>query len=379
MKINFKEQTKDNIIAFSTSGIIILIAYFVFSNWSSAKSFLSTIWGAILPFIIGFCIAFIMLPLKKLIEEKWFKSFSWSANIKRNLAIALSMIILLALVSLFFAILIPQLVSSGQMLASQMGGYMEQANKLIDQLLGSNPEVYSFLEGAYQAVVDALTSWLTDSSGAIPAIINYGVTFVSTIVNIFIGLFVAVYILIDKNKFKRQAKKLCYATMSKERAEYWFGVGHLTARMFNRFIFGKALDSFIVGVVCWIVTSIMQLPYAPLISFVIGVTNMIPVFGPFIGAIPCIFILLIIDPFQALEFAVFILILQQIDGNILGPYILGDSMGLPTLWVMFAIILGGSMFGVIGMFIGVPLFSVLYILIRNKVESRLKEKQIEVK
>ena len=122
----------------------------------------------------------------------------------------------------------------------------------------------------------------------------------------------------------------------------------------------------------------MQIPYAPLISFIVGLTNMIPVFGPFIGAVPCVFILLIIDPFKALEFAVFILILQQVDGNILGPYILGDSMGLPTLWVMFAIIVGGSLFGIVGMFIGVPVFSVIYVLIRSWANQRLAKKDIEV-
>ena len=147
--------------------------------------------------------------------------------------------------------------------------------------------------------------------------------------------------------------------------------------MFNSFIFGKALDSLIIGIITWFCMYLMKMPYTPLIAVVVGVTNMIPVFGPFLGAVPCIIILVIIDPIKALEFAIFILILQQIDGNIIGPRILGDSMGLPTLWIMFAIIVGGALFGVVGMFLGVPLFSVIYVLIRDWIYGRLADKNIK--
>ena len=148
--------------------------------------------------------------------------------------------------------------------------------------------------------------------------------------------------------------------------------------MFNSFVYGKALDSLIIGIICAICTGLMKMPYAVLISFVIGITNMIPVFGPFIGAIPCIFILLIISPYKALEFSIFVLILQQIDGNIIGPRILGDSLGLPALWIMFAIIIGGATFGIVGMFLGVPIFSVIYYLVSNRVNQALREKRIHI-
>ena len=155
-------------------------------------------------------------------------------------------------------------------------------------------------------------------------------------------------------------------------------VGRLSVRLFNSFIAGKAVDSLIIGIVCWLVVTILQMPYAPMIGFIVGITNMIPVFGPFIGAIPCLIILLIINPWQSLEFLIFIIILQQIDGNIIGPHILGDSMGLPTLWVMFAIIVGGALFGVVGMFLGVPIFSVIYTLVANALNRRMMENQIDL-
>ncbi|MBP3868283.1 MAG: AI-2E family transporter, partial [Solobacterium sp.] len=137
-------------------------------------------------------------------------------------------------------------------------------------------------------------------------------------------------------------------------------------------------DSLIIGIATAVCCALMKIPYVPLIAFIVGITNMIPVFGPFIGAVPCAFILLIISPAKALEFIIFILVLQQIDGNILGPYILGDSMGLPPVWIMFAIIVGGAIWGVLGMFLGVPIFSVFYILIKDQVTRKLKEKRIRV-
>ena len=148
--------------------------------------------------------------------------------------------------------------------------------------------------------------------------------------------------------------------------------------MFNSFIIGKTVDSLIVGVICYIVMLIFGWPYPVLISLIIGVTNMIPVFGPFIGAIPALFLLFIVDPSAALWFALFIIILQQIDGNIIGPLILQDSMGLPSLWIMFAIILGGGFFGLVGMFLGVPVFAVVYVIIKEIVNQRLIDKEIEV-
>ena len=168
------------------------------------------------------------------------------------------------------------------------------------------------------------------------------------------------------------------AIMDKDTAMHFEYVNRLTSKMFNSFIFGKALDSLVIGIVCYICMVVMNMPYAPLIGVVVGVTNMIPVFGPFLGAIPCAIILLLIDPIKAIEFVIFILILQQVDGNIIGPYILGDSMGLPTLWIMFAILIGGALFGVAGMFLGVPVFSVIYVLVREWTHERLKQKNIRL-
>ena len=379
MKINWKEQTKDNILAYTVSGILILLVYFLFSRWSVVGSFFGKVWKDLMPFVWGFAIAFVLLPMRHVVEDKWLKNVNWKPRTKRNVAVTVSMVVLLLILASFFAVLIPQLSSSISTLAANMGSYLESASSYMDGLSKQYPQYAGVFGAMGTSFTDFLSSLGTSATSIVTKLVTYSISMVTGLFSFLIGLIVAIYMLLDQEKFKRQAVKMFYALLPRPRAEYWFSVGRLTSHMFNRFIFGKALDSFIIGIACWICCAIMRIPYSPLIAFIVGLTNMIPVFGPFIGAIPCILILLFINPVSAVEFAVFILILQQIDGNILGPYILGDSMGLPTLWVMFAIILGGSMFGVLGMFIGVPVFSVIYVQVRQLVNDRLGAKHISVK
>ena len=209
-------------------------------------------------------------------------------------------------------------------------------------------------------------------------IMNAGMNFVTGIVNFFIGLIIMVYLLYDEERFKRTFKKINYALLPRKAADSFIYVLCLCRDAFNNFIFGKIIDSLIIGILCYICVAFLKIPYPVLIAVIVGITNIIPVFGPFIGAIPCLIILVMIDPLAALKFLIFIIILQQVDGNIIGPKILGGSMGLPTLWIMFAIIVGGSLFGVFGMVIGVPLFSVIYTLIRRQISQKLKEKDIHI-
>ncbi|MBR2066813.1 MAG: AI-2E family transporter, partial [Solobacterium sp.] len=223
-----------------------------------------------------------------------------------------------------------------------------------------------------------LTEWLTGAQGGLSRLVSYSISLLRTVFNFFVGVIISIYLLMDEEKFRRQIKSIIYAFTDSDKADRVVEITRLTGKTFNSFIFGKFIDSLIIGVITYFVLMIMKMPYAPLISFVVGVTNMIPVFGPFIGAVPSIIILLIINPWKALEFAIFIFILQQIDGNIIGPRILGDAVGLPTLWVMFAIIVGGALFGAVGMFIGVPVFSVIYVLLGKIIENNLAKKEIDL-
>ena len=197
-----------------------------------------------------------------------------------------------------------------------------------------------------------------------------------TMVDILVALVICVYILNSKEIFVAQSRKLVLAVFKKERAEKFFELGRISNQTFGGFINGKIIDSAIIGVLCFIAMTLLNIPMTMLISVVIGVTNIIPFFGPFIGAIPSIIILLIVEPVAALKFGIMILILQQLDGNIIGPKILGKTTRLASFWVMFAIIVGGGLFGFPGMILGVPVFAILYTYISRGVNNRLKEKQL---
>lgn len=377
MKWNWSERTKENIISLTVSGLIITVLWSLLHNLSGVGRVFSIFWNALSPFLIGFCLAFIMLPARRAAEVRWLRKTNWKPKTKRKVAVLIAMVIFILVVASFFMVLIPQLVSSGRTLISSMDSYMDSFGSFLDGIT-QDPAVASVVTNIYDWIRNTLTSWLSGADGILAKVLSYSVSFFKGIFNFFIGLIVACYLLLDQEGFQRQVRKVNYAIFKKEHADHIYYVLHLASQMFSGFIFGKALDSLIVGILCYICCMIMKMPYSPLIAFVVGLTNMIPFFGPFIGAIPCAFILLIIQPVKAVEFGVFILILQQIDGNIIGPKILGGSLGLPALWVMFAIIVGGALFGILGMFFAVPVFSVIYVLIRDKTNQTLDRKNISV-
>lgn len=371
MKINLNNETKDRIKAYTISGIIIVFVGFLFKNFSYISNFFNGFIDSLSPFILGFAIAFILIPLRKFIENRCLVTTKLKPRTKRTIAVTLTMIVFALVIASFFIVLIPQLISSIKTLIDSFDGYMKTFSELTQNIY-IQPEYEEIFNMVWESLKNIITSFISNEADLIAQVVTYSVSFVSSIFNVFVALIITIYLLLDQERFMNQLKKVIRAIFSKKHADSLFYVGRLTSKMFNNFIFGKALDSLIIGLICWVGTTLLKMPYAALISFVVGLTNMIPVFGPFIGAIPCIFILLFISPIKAVEFAIFILALQQVDGNIIGPYILGDSMGLPALWIMFAIIIGGGLFGVIGMFLGVPLFSVIYVLIRDSVNKKLE-------
>ncbi|MBR4455067.1 MAG: AI-2E family transporter [Solobacterium sp.] len=377
MKNRWTEDTRQHIEALTVSGIIIATVCFAFMNWGYIAEFVGKVWKALYPFIWGFCIAFVLSPLRRLCEERWLAKSGMSQKLKRTISVVFSLIVLILCIVLFFYVLIPQLSSSVETLASSMDGYISRLEQLLRRA-GQRDELDEFLYSLYDSLKENLIGLVSGPDSVVTKVLSYSVTIVRGVLSFLVGIIIAVYLLLDEERWVRQFRQAVYAFLSTEHAESLFNVIRLTAKMLDNFIFGKALDSFIIGITCAICCGLMKIPYTPLIAFIVGLTNMIPVFGPFIGAIPCAFILMIISPAKALEFIIFILVLQQVDGNILGPYILGDSMGLPPLWIMVAIVVGGALWGVLGMFLGVPLFSVLYVLIRELILKRLKEKRIRV-
>ena len=288
---------------------------------------------------------------------------------------------------MFLAVLIPQIVESIDNLAQSIYAFLPQAQNFLNDLIaqyGTNEmlvDVLSMLgvdiSDPSMALQRLATRSYTFLTQVLPNLFGGVMRFTSGLLDVVVGIIIAIYLLLSKEVFYAQVKKLMFAFFPRRVAQATLNLTHDSNAIFCGFISGKILDSAIIGVLCFIGCSILQMPYTVLVSFIVGVTNVIPYFGPFIGAIPSIFIIMIADPLKSLVFAVFVLILQQLDGNIIGPKILGDSTGLSAFWVIFAVTFFGGLFGFVGMLIGVPTFAVIYALVRNFAEFKLGKKGLK--
>ena len=373
-----KEETIENIKVFSISGILVVAFYTLINNVEPLFGVLQAIFVALSPFIYGIGIAFLLNPLRKIIEYSWLGKTKLKPRTKKIIASFGALLIGIIMLFIFFSILIPQMISSIQTFLSSFEGYVDSARNFFESNNFFSDDLLKTLNPVIDKGVSMLGDWVSNIASSLNAILMYSVIFAKSVMNFLIGMIIALYILLDEVNLKRQMKKVLYALLPEKTTKGILRTTRLTINTFNSFVAGKAVDSLIIGILCYIILSFMKMPYTPLISVVVGVTNMIPVFGPFLGAVPSILILLLVDPFKALEFSIFILILQQVDGNIIGPRILGGAVGLPTLYVMFAIIIGGALFGIVGMFIGVPVFSVIFVLVSEFIHRQLDKKNITI-
>ena len=253
----------------------------------------------------------------------------------------------------------------------------------VERLLESNPTVEAWVAAQMDKFYATATEWLKTEVLArtqmlMVAVSGGVVSTVSFLKNLLVGAIVSVYFMATKERCAAHARKITYSLFSGDRVYWIFRGANKADHIFSGFVRGKLLDSLIIGILCFIGCSILNMPYTPLVSVFVGVTNIIPFFGPFLGAIPSFFLILLVDPIKSLYFLLFVLALQQLDGNFIGPKILGDSTGLPSLWVIIAILVGGSFFGVAGMFFGVPVCACLYNLVAFLVNRRLAEKDLPV-
>ena len=373
-----KEETIENIKVFSISGILVVAFYTLINNVEPLFGVLQAIFVALSPFIYGIGIAFLLNPLRKIIEYSWLGKTKLKPRTKKVIASFGALLIGIIMLFVFFSILIPQMISSIQTFLSSFEGYVDSARNFFESNNFFSDDLLKTLNPVIDKGVSMLGDWVSNLASSLNAILMYSVIFAKSVMNFLIGMIIALYSLLDEVNLKRQMKKVLYALLPEKTTKGILRTTRLTINTFNSFVAGKAVDSLIIGILCYIILSFMKMPYTPLISVVVGVTNMIPVFGPFLGAVPSILILLLVDPFKALEFSIFILILQQVDGNIIGPRILGGAVGLPTLYVMFAIIIGGALFGIVGMFIGVPVFSVIFVLVSEFIHRQLDKKNITI-
>lgn len=345
------------------------------------------------PFIWGLVITYLLVPMMRTFEKKLFlplltaifkKSKKHTGKrLARVLAVVLSILVFLAIFAALIYLILPQLYSSIETIVTNSPTYIENLGRWVERLLEDYPEIEEYAIGIINDANKNIVTWLQNTVlpelGSLVTNLTAGVYYViMAVYNLIVGIIVSIYILSNIEGFTASVRRLLYSIFSLSVAEKIREGIAFVDKTFIGFINGKLLDSAIIGLICYIVCAILNMPYALLVSVIVGVTNVIPFFGPFIGAVPSAIIILMVNPMKCLIFIIFIIILQQLDGNVIGPKILGSSIGINGFWVMFSIILGAGLFGFWGMLLGVPVFVVIYTVINGLISRQLKKNDLPV-
>ena len=368
-----------------------ILFYMALNYLDELKQGLTRLLEILSPFIFGLVIAYLLNPLVKLLKnrvfgplfDRLFRKTEKGSRAARMISVILAEIFMLALITGLFFLIIPQLYSSIETIVVNSPTYIESLTNWATKLLADYPEISKYVAQTLGDVNTNIISWLQTTIlpklGSLLSNVGTGVRYVvTTVYNLVIGVIVSVYVLYDIEGFKARAKRLLYSFMSVESAKKFLDALRFTDRTFIGFLNGKLLDSAIIGLICYIFCVIFKMPYALLVSVMIGVTNIIPFFGPLIGAVPSAIIILMVDPVKCLVFIIFVILLQQLDGNFIGPKILGNSVGISGFWVMFSIIVGAGLFGFWGMVLGVPIFVVIYTFVNEGIKKRLRRSDLPV-
>ena len=363
-----------------------ILCAFVLFKMPVIISVLKGITEILKPFLYGVVFAYLLAPLCNKIEEKLFQIFPKAKTKARRficfIAIVISLCVAIAVIWLIIMMIIPQVWDSVMKIIQMVPQKLIVVNNWIEHMLENQPELQAYFEEFANQAESHINSLLNvDTIQKVQSIINslsvqlFGV--LGVVKNIFLGLLISAYLLGSRKLFGAQAGLILHGVFSDKWAKIIEEEIRYTDKMFNGFLVGKIIDSAIIGLLCFAGTSIMGFEAPAFISVIIGITNIIPFFGPFIGAIPCGLLLLLENPMHCLYFIIFIFVLQQLDGNVIGPKILGNTTGVSSFWVLFAILLFGGMWGVVGMVIGVPLFAVIYDIIRKLVYRGLRKHKRE--
>ena len=384
-----RKYLKIGITAFLVIAASICFYYLVFHGDRFSLQ-INEISRIISPVLYGIIIAYLLTPLVNTIENsllrpillKVKKGGEINSNSKKHMrvfSILLTILIVVILIYGFFSILIPNIIKSVRSISYQFPYYIQNLTKWSAKFLDDNPDIERVVFRLFDEYSEKITDFLNHSIIPQMEVILRQVSLsmislLKALWNFIIGFIISIYVMYNKESFAAQGKKLVFALMNTNTANQLIKDVRFTSDTFIGFISGKILDSFIIGCICFAGTSIMETPYALLVSVIVGVTNVIPFFGPYLGAIPSAILILMVNPIKCIYFIIFIIILQQVDGNIIGPKILGGSTGLSGFWIIFSITIFGGIMGIPGMIIGVPFFAVLYALIR-RFSNRLLEKR----
>lgn len=368
-----------------------ILFFFAVYRFHDILNILKVIIKSAEPIIIGMVLAYLCMPVKKTIEGpakkqllKWGVKEEKSYKIASGISITGAVVFLLIIIALLISILVPAVSSSVIALIEATPGYVTSFIEWVDQSTIAENSWVILVSEYITVIITKIQVWA--ESEMLPFLQQYigqitsGVySVVKAVLNFIIGIFVMVYMMAIQDTLKGQSKKIIYAIFPAKKGNLIIDIFRKSNEIFGGFIIGKIIDSAIMGVLCYIGCSILQIPSTLLVSVIVGVTNVIPFFGPFIGAIPSILITLIQSPIHGLYLAIFILALQQVDGNIIGPKILGDTTGLSPFWVLFSILVSGGLFGFFGMLLGVPVFAVIYYICQRVLKYRMETKNLSAK
>lgn len=360
-----------------------VVLYLLLTNLNTVKNFILELSGLLNPVLLGIAIAYVLNILMKLYEERIFaplnrRNYPMWNRFRRPVSLLLTYITTFVVFILLAWFILPQLFESLSMLMNSIPSSMESVKVWIEGLIKQAPLESEALERIafnWNEIMQKVGEWMVN---IIPYVLTFTKNFTSSFINVIMGLMLSAYLLLSKENIIRSCRKLMYAFLPKEKADKTVEVSTITNKAFSGFIAGQLTEALILGCLCFIGMTLFSFPYALLISVIVGVTSVIPIFGAYIGTIPSAFIILMIDPPKAFWFIIFILVLQQIEGNLIYPKVVGNSIGLSGVWVLMALLIGGSLFGLMGMLLGIPAFAVLYTLLRTITNKRLKQRKIHI-
>lgn len=377
------KELKPYLLLITYAGIVFLVV----TNLGGILGQISWITSVVRPFTFGLVIAFVLNRPFRMIRSRLYIPLLKKTGLSEKKVSSISGI--LSILSVYFLLffvtgllissVIPELISSIESFSGNMDTYLNLITTLISRIAVQfqlDSEIVNLLNTYWEDLLAGIGQMLNT---LLPALVSFSMGAATSIYNVFSGLIISVYLLTGKEKLILTFKKILYAFLPDRWADYVMHVGHVANRSFGGFLNGQIIDASIVGLLCFLGMSVMRMPYAMLSSVIVGVTNIIPYFGPIIGAVPGVVLLLLTNPIKAVLFVVLIVCIQQIDGNFLSPRIVGSSIGVSGVWVLFSIIVGGKLFGIPGMVAGLPTFSVIYVLVREQAHRRLlaKNRQID--
>lgn len=353
-----------------------ILLYCALQNTAAVKGGISTVMSYLNPFIVGGAIAFIINVPMRFIERHLFPKAKKLDKLRRPLALILALLAIAAIIVLVCIIVIPQIADTLSTLTVNIPQYMDNAKAYVNKTLEKYPELQEEFQSYtgkinWQSVITSVTGWV---SNGVVSTINVAGSAISGIVSAVVGFVFAIYILLQKERLGRQVRMIAYSLLPEKAADKFFKISNMTSDTFSKFLSGQCLEACILGSMFAIVLAVFRMPYVALISVLIAFTALIPIVGAFIGCVIGAFLIFMISPVKAVWFVVIFLVLQQIEGNFIYPKVVGSSVGLPAIWVLAVVTVGGKLMGVIGMLVMIPLSSVLYAIFREFIYNKLKTK-----